>query len=42
VPLLTAYFQTPKGVEMRRDIAKEYGIAGVAYWRLGGELDILK
>jgi spore germination protein len=36
------YFQTPRGVEMRRDIAKEYGIAGTAYWRLGGELDILK
>ncbi len=40
--LCKAYFQTPRGVEMRRDIAKEYGIAGVAYWRLGGELDVLK
>lgn len=38
----TAYFQNERGVQMRRDIAKEYGIAGVAYWRLGGELDILK
>jgi spore germination protein YaaH len=37
-----AYFQTPKGVEMRKDLAKKYGIAGVAYWRLGGELDLLK
>jgi spore germination protein YaaH len=37
-----AYFQTPRGVEMRRDIAEEYGIAGIAYWRLGSELDILK
>lgn len=40
--LCKTYFQTPKGVEIRRDIAKEYNIAGVAYWRLGGELDILK
>ena len=40
--LCKTYFQTPRGVEMRRDIAREYGIAGVAYWRLGGELDILK
>lgn len=38
----TAYFQNERGVEMRRDIAREYNIAGVTYWRLGGELDILK
>jgi spore germination protein len=36
------YYQDQRGINMRRDIAKEYGIAGVAYWRLGGELDILK
>jgi spore germination protein YaaH len=36
------YYQNNQGVQMRRDIAKEYGIAGVTYWRLGGELDILK
>jgi spore germination protein YaaH len=40
--LCKAYFQTPRGVEMRRNIAEEYGIAGIAYWRLGSELDILK
>lgn len=40
--LCKTYFQTPRGVEIRRDIAKEYNIAGVAYWRLGGEMDILK
>jgi spore germination protein YaaH len=36
------YYQEPKGVQLRRDIAKEYGIAGISYWRLGGEMDILK
>lgn len=36
------YYQTKQGVQDRRDIANEYGIAGVSYWRLGGELDILK
>jgi spore germination protein YaaH len=36
------YYQNKEGVEMRRDIAKEYEIAGVSYWRLGGEEDILK
>ncbi len=40
--LCKAYFQLPEGINIRRDIAKEYGIAGVSYWRLGGELDILK
>jgi spore germination protein len=37
-----AYFQDERGVQVRKEIAKEYGIAGVSYWRLGGELDILK
>ncbi len=36
------YYQNEQGVQMRRVIAKEYGIAGVSYWRLGGEMDILK
>lgn len=36
------YYQEPKGVQIRRDIAKEYGIVGISYWRLGGEMDILK
>lgn len=40
--LCKAYFQLPEGINIRRDIAREYGIAGVSYWRLGGELDILK
>jgi spore germination protein YaaH len=37
-----AYFQTPEGVSARRTLAKEYEIAGISYWRLGGELDLLK
>jgi len=37
-----AYFQSPDGVESRRTLAKEYEIAGISYWRLGGELDLLK
>lgn len=40
--LCKAYFQLPEGIKLRREIAKEYEIAGVAYWRLGGELNILK
>lgn len=36
------YYQDSKGIGMRRDIAKEYDIAGLSYWRLGGEMDILK
>ncbi len=36
------YFQTPKGIQMRKDIAEKYAIAGVSYWRLGGELDLLR
>jgi spore germination protein YaaH len=37
-----AYFQSPEGVEARRTLAKEYEVAGISYWRLGGELDLLK
>lgn len=36
------YFQTSQGVQDRREIAKRYQIAGVSYWRLGGELDLLR
>lgn len=36
------YFQTRQGVQDRREIAKRYQIAGVSYWRLGGELDLLR
>jgi len=37
-----AYFQTPKGIATRRELAKRYNLAGISYWRLGGELDLLK
>jgi spore germination protein YaaH len=37
-----AYFQSPEGVAARRTLAKEYEIAGISYWRLGGELGLLK
>jgi spore germination protein YaaH len=37
-----AYFQSPEGIADRRELAKEYNIAGISYWRLGGELDLLK
>ncbi len=36
------YFQTKQGIQDRRDIAEKYQVAGVSYWRLGGELDLLK
>ncbi len=36
------YFQNKEGINMRRDLAQEYGIQGISYWKLGGELDILK
>jgi spore germination protein YaaH len=29
------------GVKKRLELAKSYGIQGVAYWRLGGELDLI-
>ena len=35
------YYQDSQGIQVRRDLAKEYGIAGLSYWRLGGEMDIL-
>lgn len=37
-----AYFQSKEGVQARRKMAEEYKIAGISYWRLGGELDLLK
>lgn len=37
-----AYFQSPEGIATRRRLAEEYKIAGISYWRLGGELDLLK
>jgi spore germination protein YaaH len=36
------YFQSKDGVQARRKLAEEYKIAGISYWRLGGELDLLK
>ncbi len=35
------YYATPQSVEARKNLAKNYGIAGVVYWRLGGEGNIL-
>lgn len=37
----TLYYQEPKGVKAREDLAIKYKIAGVAYWRLGGEEKLL-
>jgi spore germination protein YaaH len=37
-----AYFQSPEGITTRRRLAEEYKLAGISYWRLGGELDLLK
>lgn len=37
-----AYFQSPEGIAERRVLAEKYKIAGISYWRLGGELDLLK
>ncbi|GAB4161199.1 MAG: glycosyl hydrolase family 18 protein [Candidatus Dojkabacteria bacterium] len=37
----TSYYQTQQGVEDRRKLAKAYGIAGVAYWMLGDEGNLL-
>lgn len=32
----------PKGVEQRLQLAKQYGLRGLAFWRLGGEQDLLQ
>ena len=36
------YYATPESVKIRQDLAKTYGIAGVTYWRLGGEADLIR
>lgn len=36
------YFQTKEGVNLRRNLARRYEIAGVAYWSLGRDDGILK
>lgn len=38
----TLYYQTNHGVKERNNLAKKYALKGVAYWRIGGELDLLK
>lgn len=38
----TLYYQTNQGVKERNNLAKKYALKGVAYWRIGGELDLLK
>lgn len=38
----TLYYQTKEGVSSRRELAKKHNLKGVAYWRIGGELDLLK
>jgi spore germination protein YaaH len=35
------YYQDPEGVKAREELANKYQIAGVAYWRLGGEGNLL-
>ncbi len=38
----TLYYQTNQGVRERNSLAKKHALKGVAYWRIGGELDLLK
>jgi spore germination protein len=36
------YYATPESVKTRKELAKKYNIAGVAYWRLGGEDELIR
>jgi len=36
------FYQTPQGVKDRIDLAKKYNLAGVTYWRLGGDEKLLE
>lgn len=36
----TLVFINKKGLKARQDLAKEYGIQGTSYWRLGGDLEL--
>ncbi|PKN03019.1 hypothetical protein CVU76_03265 [Candidatus Dojkabacteria bacterium HGW-Dojkabacteria-1] len=36
------FYQTPEGVKERINIANKYNLAGVSYWRLGGEEKLLE
>lgn len=38
----TLYYISPEGILARRNIAKQYGIKGISYWKLGGEDNLLK
>jgi spore germination protein YaaH len=38
---ITVYID-PEGVQQRVDLAKKYNLGGVAFWRLGGEGDLLQ
>ncbi|MCA9375252.1 hypothetical protein KC622_02900 [Candidatus Dojkabacteria bacterium] len=38
----TIYYQTPEGISARKALAEKFGIAGVTYWRLGDENNLLK
>lgn len=38
----TLFFQTGEGIDYRKGLARKHGIKGVAYWRLGGEGDLLQ
>lgn len=38
----TIYYATPESVKTRKEMAKKYGVQGVAYWRLGGEDELVR
>ena len=38
----TLVYQTPEQLKTRINLAKEFGIKGVVFWRLGDEADLLK
>jgi len=37
----TLVYQSPKQLETRINLAKEFGLKGVVFWRLGGEAELL-
>ena len=32
----------PEGIQARKDLAKKYGLQGIAFWRVGADGDLLK
>ncbi len=36
------YYATPQSVKLRKNYAQEFNIKGVAYWRLGGEGELVR